>query len=119
MPIGESMRDLSARRPSIDRLIADEIGSFVWETAETARVNVWRREPRVSGIISVIWTELENLRARWIAARLRFEDLSPAAPDVEPWYERFQALEESAPTVTALWNNTAAERPPAEVPSAG
>jgi hypothetical protein len=110
MPIGERLRDLSARRPSIDRLIADEIGGLVWEPIETARVNVWRREPRVSGIISLMWTELESLRARWIAARLRSEGLSPTTPDIGPWYERLHALEEEAPTVAVLWSNGANDR---------
>ncbi|HEX7850572.1 MAG TPA: hypothetical protein VF485_12660 [Sphingomonas sp.] len=109
MPIGERLRDLSTGRPSIDRLIADEIGGLVWEPVETARVNVWRREPRVSGIISLIWTELESLRARWISARLRSEGLSPTAPDVGPWYERLCALEVEAPTVAVLWSNGAIE----------
>jgi hypothetical protein len=111
IPIGEALRDLSARRPSIDRLIADEIGAVVWEAAETGRVNVWRRAQRPSGLISLIWTELESVRSRWIATRLRFEGLSPTAPDIAPWYERLQALEVEAPTVAILWNNDATQRP--------
>lgn len=111
IPIGEKLRDLSARRPSIDRLIADDIGAVVWEATETGRVNVWRRAPRPSGLISLIWTELESLRSRWIATRLRLEGLSPTAPDIVPWYERLQALEDEAPTVAALWMNDAIERP--------
>ena len=111
IPIGEALRDLSARRPSIDRLIADEIGSVVWEAAETGRVNVWRRTPRPSGLLSLIWTELECLRSRWIATRVRLEGLSPTAPDIAPWYERSQALETVAPTVAALWSADATQRP--------
>jgi hypothetical protein len=105
IPIGERLRDLCAQRPSVDRLIADEIGALVWETIETGRVNIWQREPRASGVIGTIWTELESLRARWIAARLRSEGLSPAAQDVAPWYDRLQALEDEAPTVAVLWSN--------------
>lgn len=105
LPIAERLRDLSIGRPSVDRLIADEIGALIWETIETGRVNVWRREPRTSGVISAIWTELESLRARWIAARLRSEGLSSATPDIEPWYDRLQVLEEEAPTVAMLWSN--------------
>ena len=101
---------MSARRPSIDRLIADEIGAVVWEVAETGRVNVWRRAPRPSGLISLIWTELESVRSRWIATRLRLEGLSPAKPDIAPWYERLQALEAEAPTVAALWSDDAIQR---------
>jgi len=111
IPVGEKLRDLSARRPSIDRLIADEIGAIVWEATETGRVNVWRRVPRPSGLISLIWTELENLRSRWIATRLRLEGLSPTAPDIAPWYERLQALEAEAPTVATLWSDDAIQRP--------
>ncbi len=111
MPIGEALRDLSVRRPSIDRLIADEIGAVVWDAAETGRVNVWRRVPRPSGLISLIWTELESLRSRWIATRLRLEGFSPTAPDIAPWYERLQALEAEAPTVAALWSDDAPQRP--------
>lgn len=107
IPIAERLRDLCTRRPSVDRLIADEIGLLVWETIETGRVNVWRREPRASGVIGAIWTELESLRTRWIAARLRFEGFSPAAQDIGPWYDRLQALEEGAPTVAMLWRSPA------------
>jgi len=107
IPIAERLRDLCTRRPSVDRLIADEIGALVWESIETGRVNVWQREPRASGVIGAIWTELESLRTRWIAARLQFEGLSPAAQDIGPWYDRLQALEEEAPTVAMLWRSTA------------
>ena len=106
IPIGETLRSLSTWRPSIDRLIADEIGALVWETTETGRVNVWQREPRASGVLGAIWTELESLRARWIAARLRSEGLSPAAQDIGPWYDRLQTLEEDAPTVAVLWSKS-------------
>ncbi|HWU74581.1 MAG TPA: hypothetical protein VN137_13930 [Sphingomonas sp.] len=105
IPIAEMLRDLCTTRPSIDRLIADEVGALFWEAIETGWVNVWQREPRASGVIGAIWTELESLRARWIAARLRSEGFSPAARDVEPWYDRLQALEEEAPTVAMLWSN--------------
>lgn len=105
IPISERLRDLCIRRPSIDRLIADEIGALVWETTETGRVNVWQQEPRASGVIGTIWTELESLRARWIAGRLRSEGFSPAAQDIGPWYDRLRALEEEAPTVAVLWSN--------------
>ena len=111
IPIGEKLRDLSAQRPSIDRLIADEIGTVVWEATETGRVNVWRRTPRPSGLISLIWTELEGVRSRWIATRLRLEGLSPTAPDIAPWYDRLQALEAEAPTVVVLWSGDATQRP--------
>jgi hypothetical protein len=104
IPIAERLRDLCTQRPSIDRLIADEIGALVWETIETGRVNVWQREPRASGVIGAIWTELESLRARWIAARLRSEGLSPAAQDIGPWYDRLQVLELEAPAVAVLWS---------------
>ncbi len=105
IPVAETLRDLCTRRPSIDRLIADEIGALVWETIETGRVNVWQREPRASGVIGAIWIELESLRARWIAARLQSEELSPAAQNIGQWYDRLQALEEEAPTVAAVWSN--------------
>jgi hypothetical protein len=105
IPIGERLRDLCTRRPSIDRLISDEIGVLVWEAIETGRINVCQREPRASGVIGAIWTELESLRTRWIAARLRSEGLSPAAQDIGPWYDRLQALEEEAPAVGVLWSN--------------
>lgn len=105
VPIAERLRDLCTWRPSVDRLIADEIGSLVWEASETGRVNVCRREARASGVISTIWTELECLRARWIAARLRSEGFSSTAQDVGPWYDRLQALEEQAPTVAVLWSD--------------
>ena len=59
----------------------------------------------VCGVISTIWTELECLRARWIAARLRSEGFSSTAQDVGPWYDRLQALEEQAPTVAVLWSD--------------
>jgi len=111
IPIAERLRDLCTQRPSIDRLIADEIGALVWETIETGRVNVWQREPRASGAVAAIWTELESLRARWIAARLRSEGFSPATQDVGPWYDRLQALEEEAPTVVVLWSNCPTARP--------
>lgn len=111
IPIGERLRDWCTRRPSIDRLIADEIGGLVWETIETGRINVWRREPRASGVVGAIWTELESLRARWIAVRLRSEGFSPAAQHVEPWYDRLQALEEETPTVAGLWSNGPAVQP--------
>lgn len=62
-------------------------------------------ERRASGVISTIWTELECLRARWIAARLRSEGFSSTAQDVGPWYDRLQALEEQAPTVAVLWSD--------------
>ena len=106
IPIGERLRDWCTRRPSIDRLIADEIGALVWETIETGRINVCQREPRASGVVGTIWTELESLRARWIAARLQFEGFSPAAQDIGPWYDRLQALEEEAPAVAVLWSNS-------------
>lgn len=105
IPIAERLRDLCTRRPSIDRLIADEIGAIVWEPIEMGRINVWQREPRASGVVGAIWTELESLRARWIAARLRSEGFSPAAQDVGPWYDRLQVLEEEAPAVAVLWSN--------------
>lgn len=105
IPVAERLRDLCTRRPSVDRLIADEIGALVWDAIETGRVNVWQPEPRASGVIGAIWTELESLRARWIAVRLRSEGLSPGAPDVRPWYDRLQALEEEVPTVAMLWSN--------------
>lgn len=105
IPIAERLRDLCTQRPSVDRLIADEIGALVWEPIETGRINVWQREPRASGVIGAIWTELESLRTRWIAARLRSEGLSPAAQDIGPWYDRLQALEEEAPAVAVLWSN--------------
>lgn len=111
IPIGERLRDWCTRRPSIDRLIADEIGGLVWETIETGRINVWRREPRASGVVGAIWTELESLRARWIAVRLRSEGFSPAAQDVKPWYDRLQALEDETPTVAGLWSNGPAVQP--------
>jgi hypothetical protein len=104
IPIAESLRDLCTRRPSVDRLIADEIGVLVWEPAETGRVNVWRREPRTSGVIGAIWTELESLRSRWIAARLAAEDLDPMASDIAPWYDRLQQLEDAAPTLAEWWS---------------
>ena len=107
IPIAERLRDLCTRRPSVDHLIADEIGLLVWETIETGRVNVWQREPRASGVIGAIWTELESLRTRWIAVRLQFEGFSPAAQDIGPWYDRLQALEEEAPTVAMLWRSPA------------
>lgn len=103
--VGEELRDLSAQRPAIDRLLADEIGSLMWDVAETGRVNVWHRELRATGIVSQICTELDSLRARWIAARLSSEGLSPTAPEIGPWYERLQALEDEAPTVTELWGD--------------
>jgi len=106
IPIAERLRDLCTRRPSVDRLIADEIGALVWETIETRRVNVWQREPRASGVIGAIWIELESLRTRWIAARLQSEGLSPGAQEIGPWYDRLQALEEEAPTVAVLWSNS-------------
>ncbi len=105
IPIAERLRDLCTQRPSVDRLIADEIGALVWEPIETGRINVWQREPRASGVVGAIWTELESLRTRWIAARLRSEGLSPAAQDIGPWYDRLQALEEEAPAVGVLWSN--------------
>jgi hypothetical protein len=105
IPIAERLRDLCTRRPSVDRLIADEIGALVWETIETGRINICQREPRVSGVVGAIWIELESLRARWIAARLQSEGLSPAARDFGPWYDRLQALEEEAPGVAVLWSN--------------
>jgi hypothetical protein len=105
IPIAERLRDLCTQRPSVDRLIADEIGALVWEPIETGRINVWQREPRASGVVGAIWTELESLRTRWIAARLRSEGLSPAAQDIGPWYDRLQALEEEAPAVAVLWSN--------------
>jgi hypothetical protein len=106
IPIAERLRDLCTQRPSIDRLIADEIGALVWETIETGRVNVWQREPRASGVVGAIWTELESLRMRWITARLQFEGLSPAAQDIGPWYDRLQTLEQEAPAVAVLWSNS-------------
>lgn len=105
IPVAERLRDLCTRRPSVDRLIADELGALVWEAIEIGRVNVWQREPRASGVIGAIWIELESLRARWIGARLRSEGLSPAAQDIGQWYDRLQELEEEAPTVAVLWSN--------------
>jgi len=106
IPIAERLRDLCTQRPSLDRIIADEIGALFWETTETGRINVCQREPRASGVVGTIWTELESLRARWIAARLQFEGLSPAAQDIGPWYDRLQVLEEEAPAVAVLWSNS-------------
>lgn len=111
IPIAERLRDLCTQRPSLDRMIADEIGALIWETIETGWINVWQREPRASGVIGAIWTELESLRARWIAARLQFEGFSPAAQDIGPWYDRLQALEQEAPAVAVLWSNSPAAWP--------
>ena len=105
IPVAETLRDLCTRRPSVDRLIADEIGALVWEATEMGRVNVWRREPRASGVIGAIWIELESLRTRWIHARLQSEELSPTTQNIGQWYDRLQALEEEAPTVAVVWSN--------------
>jgi len=111
IPIAEGLRDVCTRRPAVDRLIADEIGALIWEPVETGRVNVWQREPRASGVIGAIWTELESLRARWIAARLQREGFSSTAHDVGPWYDRLQALEEEVPTVAVLWSSGPTAQP--------
>ena len=104
LPVGEQLRQLSAHRPSIDRSIADEIGSLSGVTVETVRLNAWRRDLRPTGLVSRLWSELEALRSRWIAARLAAEGLDGGAIDITPWYERFQALEDEAPGVAQTWS---------------
>lgn len=103
LPVGACLRSLSADRPAIDHLIADEIGALPSLPVETGRINVWHRDYRPSGAIALIWTELDALRHRWIAARLAAEGLDPAAPDVAPWYDRLQQLEDAAPTLAEWW----------------
>jgi hypothetical protein len=105
------MRTLSADRPAIDRLIADEIGTLQGVAAETGRINVWRRAYRPTGAIALIWSELDALRHRWIAARLAAEGLDPAAPDIAPWYDRLQQLEDTAPTLAEWWTGQLSQDP--------
>ena len=109
--LGEAMRILSAGRPAIDRVIADEIGSLQCTSTETGRINVWQRDYRPSGAIARIWGELEALRHRWIAARLAAEGLDGAS-DVKPWYERLQQLEDAAPTLVDWWTEAAVRPDP-------
>jgi hypothetical protein len=111
--VGTDLRELSAQRPPIDRLIGDEVGSLWWDSVPTGRINHWRRELRATGIVGQICTELENLRSRWIAARLSSEGLRSTTPEIGPWYERFQLLEEQAPTVADLWSGAATLNAPA------
>jgi hypothetical protein len=108
LPLGERMRALSAQRPAIDRLIADEIGSLPCTAVETGRINIWQREYRPSGVIAALWAELDALRHRWIAARLAAEGLDRAGLGIEPWYDRLQQLEEAAPTLPEWWTTQAA-----------
>ncbi|MGN6817341.1 MAG: hypothetical protein ACTHJR_01570 [Sphingomonas sp.] len=106
IPIGEQLRLLSTHRPSIDRLIADEIGSLDSVTIETGRLNIRQRDLRPNGVISLIWTELEALRSRWITARLAADGLDGDAIDIAPWYDRRQELEDEAPSLAQLWAAT-------------
>ena len=102
LPLGERMRALSADRPAIDRLMADEIGSLRSTFSETGRINIWEPDYRPSGTIACIWNELDALRHRWIAARLAVQgpDHSVSATS---WYERLQDLEDKAPTLAQWW----------------
>ena len=111
LALGERMRTLSADRPAIDRLIADEIGTLQGVAAETGRINVWQRAYRPTGAIALIWSELDALRHRWIAARLAAEGLDPAAPDIVPWYDRLQQLEDTAPTLAEWWTGQQSQDP--------
>lgn len=112
IPVGEMLRELSAQRPSVDRLVSDEIGSLMRVVVETGRVHVWQCELRPTGIIAQIWTELDALRRRWITARLHAEGLESRMTEVGPWYDRLQELEDQAPTVTDLWNGKPGEAAP-------
>ena len=107
LPVGERLRSLSADRPAIDHLIADEIGALQSVALETGRINVWQRTYRPSGAIALIWNELDALRHRWIAARLAAEGLDPAAPDITAWYDRLQQLEDAAPSLAEWWTTQA------------
>ena len=97
------MRLLSADRPAIARLIADEIGSLRSVAVENGRINVWRRDYRASGTIALIWSELDALRHRWIAARLGVEGLECSASEMCSWYDRLQELEDQALTLAEWW----------------
>jgi hypothetical protein len=103
LPQGERLRALSIERPAIDRLIADEIGSLQSIPVETGRINVWQRDYRPSGTIALLWSELEVLRHRWIAARLAAEGLDQTGTDIAPWYDRLRQLEDEAPGLAEWW----------------
>ncbi|HEX7694603.1 MAG TPA: hypothetical protein VF409_08940 [Sphingomonas sp.] len=110
LSVGEQLRNLSADRPAIDHLIADEIGALQSVPVETGRVNVWHRDYRPSGAIALIWSELDALRHRWIAARLAAEGLDRVAVDITLWYNRLQQLEDDAPTLAEWWTAQASRR---------
>ncbi len=103
LPVGDTLRALSAERPAIDRLIADEIGALCDVTIETGRLNVVERDVRPSGVIASLWNELDALRGRWISARLADEGLNATVPDIGPWYDRLRELEQAAPALPDYW----------------
>lgn len=103
LPVGDTLRALSAERPAIDRLIADEIGALGDVTIETGRLNVVERDLRPSGVIALLWNELDALRSRWISVRLADEGLDATAPDIGPWYDRLCELEQASPALLNYW----------------
>jgi hypothetical protein len=102
LPVGETLRELSASRPSINRCCGDDIGGLTVVSEMTGRVNEWQNRLRPSGAVASIWEELDALRSRWISARLTVEGLRSDMRD-DRWFDRKTELEDAAVTVDAAW----------------
>lgn len=103
IPIGETLRELSANRPAINRCCGDDIGGLSPVTEMTGRVNEWQTRLRPSGAVASIWEELDALRSRWIDARLTAEGLRSDMADYQRWFDRRSELGDDADTVDAAW----------------
>lgn len=103
-PVGETLADLSANRPSINRCVADEIGRLTTSHYDTGRFGTLYGVKTVgTGAIGLIWDELDELRSRWIEARLTAEGLRSDMGDFQKWFDRKTELSDEAVPVDAAW----------------
>jgi hypothetical protein len=103
-PVAETLADLSADRPSINRCVADELGRLTTRHYDTGRFGVPDEVKTVgTGVIGSIWDELDALRQRWIDARLTSEGLRSDMADFQRWFDRREQLSDEALPVGGAW----------------
>lgn len=103
-PVAETLAELSANRPSINRCVADELGRLTTTHYDTGRFGTPDGVKTVgTGVIGMIWDELEALRQRWIDARLTVDGLRSDMVDFQRWFDRREQLSDEALPVGGAW----------------